>query len=107
MGTILEYLMRIISKKRLKDFYEQSQYLDSKSPLEAWHKEVLKLDWNNPNEIKEMYRSASIIGDEKVVFNIAGNKYRLIVSINYYAKIVFIKFIGTHKQYDKVKMEEL
>jgi len=99
--------MRIISKKTLKDFYEQSKYSDSKSSLEAWHKEVLKLDWNNPNEVKEMYRSASIIGNEKVLFNIAGNKYRLIVTINYYAKIVFIKFIGTHKQYDKVNMEDL
>ena len=99
--------MRIISKKTLKDFCEQSKYIDSRSSLEAWHKEVLKLDWNNPNEVKEMYRSASIIGNEKVVFNIAGNKYRLIVTINYFAKIVFIKFIGTHKQYDKVNMEDL
>ena len=99
--------MRIISKKTLKDFYQQSKYSDSRSSLEAWYKEVLKLDWNNPNEVKEMYRSASIIGNEKVVFNIAGNKYRLIVTINYYAKIVFIKFIGTHKQYDKVNMEDL
>ena len=99
--------MRIISKKTPKDFYEQSQYKDSENSLEAWHKEVLKLDWNSPNEIKAMYRSASIIGDTKVVFNIAGNKYRLIVTINYYAKIVFIKFIGTHKQYDKINIEEL
>lgn len=99
--------MRIISKKTLKDFYEQSKYTDCKSALESWYKEVLKLDWNNPNEIKKMYRSASIIGDRKVVFNIAGNKYRLIVTINYYAKIVFIKFIETHKQYDKVDIEEL
>ncbi|MEA1892345.1 MAG: type II toxin-antitoxin system HigB family toxin [Campylobacterota bacterium] len=99
--------MRIISKKRLKDFYENPSYSDSRSALESWHKEVSKFDWNNPNEIKLMYRSASIIGDEKVVFNIAGNKYRLIVKINYYAKIVFIKFIGTHKQYDKVNMEDI
>ena len=99
--------MRIISKKTLKDFYEQPKYSDSKSALESWHKEVLKLDWSTPNEIKEMYRSASIIGDTKVVFNIAGNKYRLIVTINYYEKIVFIKFIGTHKQYDKINIEEL
>ena len=96
MGTILQYTMRIISKKTLKDFYEQSKYSDSKSSLEAWYNEVLKLDWENPNEVKEMYRNASIIGKEKVVFNIAGNKYRLIVKINYYAKIIFIKFIGTH-----------
>jgi mRNA interferase HigB len=99
--------MRIISKKTLKDFYGQSEYSDSKSALEAWYKEVLKLNWDNPNEVKEMYRSASIIGNEKVVFNIAGNKYRLIVTINYYAKIIFIKFIGTHKQYDKVNMKDL
>ena len=99
--------MRIISKKTLKDFYEQSKYHDSKNSLESWHKEVLKLDWNNSNEIKEMYRNASVVGDTKVIFNIAGNKYRLIVTINYYAKIVFIKFIGTHKQYDKINIEEL
>ena len=54
-----------------------------------------------------MYRSASIIRDTKIVFNITGNKYRLIVTINYYAKIVFVKFIGTHKQYDKINIEEL
>ena len=99
--------MRIISKKTLKDFYEMPNYSDSKSALEAWHKEVLKQNWNTPNEIKTMYASASIIGDEKVVFNISGNKYRLIVKINYYAKIVFIKFIGTHKQYDKIDVKDL
>lgn len=99
--------MRIISKKTLKDFYKMPNYTDSKNALEAWNREVLKLDWNNPNEIKDMYASASILGDEKVVFNIAGNKYRLIVKINYYAKIVFIKFVGTHKQYDKLNIKEL
>ena len=99
--------MRIISKKTLKDFYEQSKYRDSKNALESWHREVLKLDWNNPNEIKKMYPNASVVGDTKIVFNIAGNKYRLIVTINYYAKIVFIKFIGTHKHYDKINIEEL
>jgi mRNA interferase HigB len=99
--------MRIIAKKTLKDFYKQSRYMDSKSALESWYKEISKLEWSNPNEVKEMYRSASIVGDEKVVFNIAGNKYRLIVSINYYAKIVFVKFIGTHKQYDKINVEDL
>ena len=99
--------MRIISKKTLKDFYDNRLYLDSKNCLESWHKEVLKVSWENPNEIKQKYRSASVVGDEKIVFNICGNKYRLIVKINYYAKIVFIKFIGTHKQYDKINVEEL
>ena len=99
--------MRIISRKTLKDFYETPAYADSKNALEAWHREVLKIDWNTPNEIKEMYASASIIGDEKVVFNIAGNKYRLIAKINYHAKIVFVKFVGTHKQYDKINVKDL
>ncbi len=99
--------MKIISKKTLKDFYETASYSDSKNALEAWHREVSKLDWNNPNEIKLIYTSAGILDDEKVVFNIAGNKYRLIVKINYHAKIMFIKFVGTHKQYDKVNIKEL
>ena len=99
--------MRIIAKKTLRAFYEQPNYKDSKSALEAWHYEVSKADWSNPNEIKMQYKSASIVGDNKVVFNICGNKYRLIVKINYFAKIVYIKFIDTHKQYDKIKAEEL
>ncbi len=99
--------MRIISKRTLKEFYEQANYLDSKSALESWHHEVLKVVWSNPNEIKIQYKSASIVGDNKVIFNICGNKYRLIVKINYMAEIVFIKFIGTHERYDKVKVEEL
>ncbi|KYJ85577.1 type II toxin-antitoxin system HigB family toxin [Sulfurovum riftiae] len=99
--------MRVISKRTLKAFYAQAHYSDSQSALEAWHHEVLKVVWNNPNEIKAQYKSASIVGDNKVVFNICGNKYRLIVKINYMAGIVFIKFIGTHKQYDKIRIEEL
>ena len=99
--------MRIIAKSTLRTFYAKPVYRDSQSALEAWHHEVLKAEWSNPNEIKTHYRSASIVGDNKVVFNICGNKYRLIVKINYPAKIVFIKFIGTHKQYDQIDIEEL
>jgi mRNA interferase HigB len=99
--------MRVIAKSRLRAFYEEPNYQDSKSALEAWHYEVLKADWSNPNEIKLQYKSASIVRNNKVVFNICGNKYRLIVKINYFAKIVYIKFIGTHKEYDKIKVEEL
>ncbi len=99
--------MRVISKKTLREFYENPDFKDSRTALEAWHYEVLKSDWNNPNGIKAKYKSASVVGNNKVVFNICGNKYRLIVKINYFAKIVFIKFIGTHKQYDKIKVEEL
>lgn len=99
--------MRIIAKSTLRAFYHEPNYTDSKSALEAWHYEVSKLQWSNPNEIKAQYRSASVVGDNKIVFNICGNKYRLIVSVNYDAGIVFIKFIGTHKAYDKINIEEL
>lgn len=99
--------MRVIAKKTLKEFYENKNYIDSKSSLESWHYEALKADWKNPNDIKEQYRSASIVGSNKIVFNICGNKYRLIVKINYHMQIVFVKFIGTHKEYDKINIEEL
>ena len=99
--------MRIISKKTLKDFYEQNLYKDSKNSLEAWHQEVLKTDWNTPNEVKEQFTSASVVGNNRVVFNIHGNKYRIIVKINYFAKIIFIRFIGTHKQYDSINVMEI
>lgn len=94
--------MRVISRKTLKDFYEQNLYSDSKSSLEAWYHETVKANWLTPNDIKEQYRNASFLGNNRVVFNIHGNKYRLIVKINYPAKIVYIRFVGTHKQYDKI-----
>lgn len=63
---------------------------------------VVKASWQTPNDIKEQYRSASIVGNNRVVFNIHGNKYRLVVKINYFAQVVYIRFIGTHKEYDKI-----
>jgi mRNA interferase HigB len=94
--------MRVISKKTLKEFYENPFYKDSKDSLEAWHNEALKANWNNPNEIKEKYANASNVGNNRIVFNIHRNKYRLIVKINYPAKIIFIRFVGTHEQYDDI-----
>lgn len=99
--------MRVISKKTLKEFYEQELYKDSKRSLEAWHKEVVGAYWKSPNEIKEQYKNSSILKDNRVVFNIHGNKYRLIVKINYHASVVYIRFIGTHKLYDKINAEEI
>ena len=98
--------MRIIARRRLREFYECPDFADSKASLEAWFHEVSKAQWKTPNDIKALYRYASFVSD-KVVFNIAGNKYRLIVKINYNAGIVFIKFIGTHKMYDRINVEEL
>ncbi|WP_415890570.1 type II toxin-antitoxin system HigB family toxin [Neptuniibacter sp. SY11_33] len=98
--------MRIISKKTLREFWESDpKYLDAKGQLEAWHEEVLKSDWNTPQEVKVQFRNASILKNSRVVFNIKGNDYRLIVSINYPYRIVFIKFVGTYKQYVEIDAE--
>ncbi len=99
--------MRIISKKTLKEFYENPLYMESKDSLESWHNEALKASWNNLNEIKAKYTNASIVGNNRVVFNIHGNKYRLIVKINYPAKIIFIRFVGTYEQYDDIDVKEV
>ena len=99
--------MRIIARRKLREFWEKSEYKDSEQPLKAWFHDVKSMNWKNSAEVKEKYRNASIITNERVVFNIAGNKYRLIVAIKYEIKIVFIRFIGTHKQYDKVNPEKI
>ncbi len=99
--------MRIISRKTLREFYETSLYSDSKNPIEVWFRETLKADWNSPADIKEKYRNASFLKNNRVVFNIHGNKYRLVVKIHYNLKTVFIRFIGTHEQYDDIDVEEI
>jgi len=99
--------MRVIARSTLKKFYETPNYGDSQDPLEAWYYEAKKASWNSPANIKEKYGSASILKDKRVVFNICGNKYRLVVSINYGAQIIYIKFIGTHKDYDNISVEEI
>jgi len=94
-----------VKRKTLVDFY--SLHIETKNQLEAWYYEDKNSNWNNPVEIKEKYRTASIIGGNKVVFNIKGNKYRLVTKVNYRMKTVFIKFIGTHKEYDEINVEDL
>ncbi len=100
--------MRIISRRSLRDFYEQNtQYIDAKSGLDAWYYEAKKATWTSPSDIKTQYRNASILKGSRVVFNIAGNKYRLVVKINYPRQIVYIRFVGTHRQYDQINAEEV
>ena len=98
--------MRVIAKRTLKDFWQSSpKFRDAKSPLEAWHSECLKAKWKNPQAIKQQFRSASVVKNNRVVFNIAGNKYRLVVAIDYERQVMFIKFIGTHSKYDEINVE--
>ena len=97
--------MNVISKRTLVQFYEK--HPAAKVPLEVWHADVRKSEWENPEQIKQTYASASFLEDNRVVFNIKGNDYRLIVHIDYKRKIVRIKFIGTHSEYDKIKAKEV
>ena len=90
--------MRIIAKSTLKKFWEQPQYSDSQAPLESWHEEALKAMWTSPQAVKAHYGNASICANNRVVFNIGGNKYRLVVEMQYRACIAWVKFIGTHEQ---------
>jgi len=94
--------MRIIAFRTLREFWERSEYSDSEASLQAWYHDAKNSDWRNSNEIKQHYKNASIIGEGRVVFNIKGNSYRLVVLIDYEFQIIFIRFIGTHKEYDKI-----
>ncbi len=80
---------------------------DAKASLDSWHYEATHATWKSPSDIKAKYSHASILKNGRVVFNISGNKHRLVVSINYQAGIIFIKFIGTHKEYDKINAEDV
>ena len=82
-------------------------YDDAEEPLKAWFREAQSADWANPHQVKAMYGNASVIGDNRIVFNIAGNKYRLIVKFNYPYRIGYIRFVGTHSEYDRIDVEEI
>jgi mRNA interferase HigB len=97
--------MRVIAKKILRDFWKK--HTDSEQQLMTWYKEASKASWMSPNDIKSSYLSAIILKNGRVVFNICGNKYRLIVQINYPRKWVFIKFIGTNTEYDKIDSDKI
>lgn len=97
--------MNVISKKTLILFY--ANHTQAKTPLEVWHADARKAVWENPDQIKRDHASASFLRDNRVVFNIKGNDYRLIVHIDYKRKIVRVKFIGTHSEYNKINAEEI
>lgn len=99
--------MRVIAKRSLCQFWEQIGYEDAQTPLELWYHDVIKATWTTPHDVKQYAGNASICGSNRVVFNIGGNKYRLVVEIQYQASIVWVKFIGTHAQYDKIDVETI
>lgn len=101
-GTILVG-MRIIAVSQLRSFWEENP--DAEQPLKSWVDEVKKTAWSQPADIKEQYRNASILKNRRVVFNVKGNNYRLVVSVAYRYQAVYVKFIGTHAEYDAVDAE--
>jgi mRNA interferase HigB len=92
--------MRIIFRKTLKEFWDQ--HPDAQQPLQAWYIDAKHALWKSPADIKDVYRNASFIPNNRVVFNIKGNKYRLIVAIRYEYGIVYIRFVGTHREYERI-----
>lgn len=92
--------MRIIAKKTLRDFWVS--HADSEQALKSWYRETEKTEWQNKNDLKKDYPNASILKDNRIVFNIKGNRYRLIVKFNFEFQICWIRFVGTHADYDKI-----
>ncbi len=92
--------LRVIAVKILREFW--GIHSDCEQQLKSWYREASIATWQNPNEIKEEYPSASILSENRIVFNIKGNNYRLIVKINFEYEMIWIRFIGTHAEYDKI-----
>lgn len=94
--------MRVVSHKKLKEFYEKKGYEDSKIALERWYDIVEKAQWKNFGDIRYDFPSADYAGNQHYVFNIKRNKYRVVVVVKFIMGYVFIRFVGTHAQYDKI-----
>ena len=97
--------MRVIARRSLKAFWERAGRRDAKGPLESWYEEALRREWTSPHAVQLHYATASFVGRNRVVFNIGGNKYRLVVEMQYRAGIAWVKFVGTHAEYDRIKVE--
>lgn len=95
--------MRVIAVRALREFW--ARYPAAEPPLRAWFDEARKARWRRPSDIKAQYRSASVLRNRRVVFNIKGNDYRLVVAIAYRLQVVYVKFVGTHAQYDAIDAE--
>jgi mRNA interferase HigB len=96
--------MRVIAKSTLRTFYEH--HPQAEGALLAWYREVEKEDWDSPAKLKAKYGNASFVG-ERVVFNIKGNDYRLVAYVNYPHRVVYIRFVGTHTEYDEIDVKEV
>jgi mRNA interferase HigB len=108
MGPCYIVRVRIIALSTLKTFLNRSvAYADAREPVMAWYRQVRSADWGGSADVKRAVRSASILKGGRVVFNVAGNKYRIVVWINYPYRVVYIRFIGTHRQYDAIDAQKV
>ena len=92
--------MRIVARRTLREFWEK--HADAEQPLRAWYYDVRKADWISPADVKRVYANASLVAENRIVFNIGGNKYRLVVVVNYRYRMCYVRFVGTHKAYDRI-----
>lgn len=100
--------MRVLALSTLRAFWEGSPGCgDAREPLLAWYRHALHADWASPTEVKADFGKSSILKDGRVVFNIAGNKYRLVAWINYEHRIMYVRFVGTHAQYDRIDAQTI
>lgn len=100
--------MRVIALGTIRAFLNRGAAVaDARDPLMAWFRNVRQADWAKPADVKRDARNASILKDGRVVFNVAGNKYRIVVWINYPYRVVYIRFIGTHRQYDAIDAQSI
>ena len=92
--------MRIISRKKIREFWEK--HSDARPALESWYADTKQANWRTPSDIKSVYKNASFMPINRVIFNIKGNKYRLVAAVQFEYGIVYVRFVGTHKEYDRI-----
>jgi len=97
--------MHVIAKRTLREFWED--HPDAEQPLKAWHDTARSSTWRTPADIKAQFRSANVVASNRVIFNIAGNKYRLVVAVRYRIQRIYVRFIGTHREYDGIDVSEV
>lgn len=106
IGRLVDDRMRIIARGTLRSFWENSPaYADAMTPLVEWYRHMEKATYRTPQEVKAELRTASILKGGRVVFNVGGNKYRVILAVDYERQIGFVRFVGTHAQYDQINAE--
>ena len=94
--------MRVIAVGTLRDFWSRPGRGDAEQPLRAWVQIVRAVEWSKPSDVKAMFRSADILKGGRVIFNIAGNKYRLVAAVHYRGSRIYVRFVGTHEEYDRI-----